>query len=176
MRFFSVPCVSVSSCLINPETIGFLLLLAVFMFVSGCSEKGPCLQGYSSLRRREGQTRRDRDSANPLPEVGEALPSRSVCRYRGAVLPPERTCLTRRTKARNMTISNPWMWPSSAEGRAASLWLSKLRGAADSTWYGLRARAAIRRHVESKVTNSVGSRSRTTTTPSSALLGSFRNS
>jgi len=46
MRFFSVPCVSVSSCLINPETIGFLLLLAVFMFVSGCSEKGPCLQGY----------------------------------------------------------------------------------------------------------------------------------
>ena len=134
MRFFSVPCVSVSSCLINPETIGFLLLLAVFMFVSGCSEKGPCLQGYSSLRRREGQTRRDRDSANPLPEVGEALPSRSVCRYRGAVLPPERTCLTRRTKARNMTISNPWMWPSSAEGRAASLWPSKLRRAADSTW------------------------------------------
>src|SRR5215831_14973476 len=36
------------------------------MFVSACSEKGPCLQEYSSLRRREGQTRRDRDSTNPV--------------------------------------------------------------------------------------------------------------
>src|SRR6266446_6258639 len=104
MRFFSVPCVSVSSCLINPETIGFLLLLAVFMFVSGCSEKGPCLQGYSCIPRYDDA--KDKlgaivTAANPLPEVGEALPSRSVCRYRGAVLPPERTCLTRRTKARN---------------------------------------------------------------------------
>jgi hypothetical protein len=48
MRFFSVPCVSVSSCLINSRNLRSLLLLALFMSVSACSEKGPCLQEYSS--------------------------------------------------------------------------------------------------------------------------------